>query len=36
VAADAEYTVLEIRPRSEEAGGGYEQEFFLYFTMRET
>jgi Tfp pilus assembly PilM family ATPase len=36
VAADAGYTVLEVRPRTEESGGGYEQEFSLYFTMKET
>jgi Tfp pilus assembly PilM family ATPase len=35
VVADAEYSVLEVRPRSAEHGGGYEQEFFLRFTMRE-
>lgn len=35
VAADAAYVLLEVRPHGEEAGGGYEQEFFLNFTMRE-
>ncbi|MBI5904075.1 MAG: hypothetical protein HZB86_00740 [Deltaproteobacteria bacterium] len=35
VAADAGYSILEVRPRDEEAGGGCEQEFFLNFTMRE-
>jgi hypothetical protein len=35
VVADASYSVLEIRPRPEESKGGYEQEFYLNFTMRE-
>jgi Tfp pilus assembly PilM family ATPase len=35
VVADAEYSVLELRPRAEESKGGYEQEFYLNFTMRE-
>lgn len=33
--ADAEYSLLELRPRSGEAKSGYEQEFLLKFTMRE-
>jgi hypothetical protein len=35
VAADTGYSLLEVRSREEEAGGGCEQEFFLNFTMRE-
>jgi hypothetical protein len=35
VAADTGYSLLEVRPREEEAGGGCEQEFFLTFAMRE-
>jgi len=35
VVGDADYSVLALRPRDEEAGGGYEQEFLLNFTMRE-
>jgi Tfp pilus assembly PilM family ATPase len=35
VVSDPHYSVLEIRPRGSEAGGGYEQEFLLGFTMRE-
>ena len=29
------YTVFEVRPRGEGGGGGYEQEFFLGFALRE-
>jgi hypothetical protein len=29
------YTVVEVRPRGEDAGGGYEQEFLLGFALRE-
>ena len=29
------YTVFEVRPRGEGAGGGYEQEFFLGFALKE-
>ncbi len=35
VVGDAGYSILALRPRAEEAGGGYEQEFLLDFTMRE-
>ncbi|MHB1011348.1 MAG: hypothetical protein ACYC37_00355 [Desulfobacteria bacterium] len=29
------YTVLEVRPRGEDGGGGYEQDFLLVFRLRE-
>ncbi len=35
VVADAEYSVLEIRPAGKESPGGYDQEFLVHFTMRE-
>jgi hypothetical protein len=35
VVAEAEYSVLELRPVDAEAGGGYDQEFLVRFTMRE-
>lgn len=35
VVADAEYSVLELRPAGKESSGGYDQEFLVRFTMRE-
>lgn len=35
VVGEPGYTVFEVRPRSEDAGGGYEQEFLLGFALRE-
>jgi hypothetical protein len=35
VVGEPEYAVFEVRPRGEESGGGYEQEFLLNFALRE-
>jgi len=35
VVGEPGYTVLEVRPRGEDGGGGYEQEFRLGFPLRE-
>ncbi|OGP26168.1 MAG: hypothetical protein A2X91_04545 [Deltaproteobacteria bacterium GWB2_65_81] len=35
VVGEQGYTVLEVRPRGEDGGGGYEQEFLLSFALRE-
>jgi len=35
VVGEPGYTVLEVRPRGEDGGGGYEQEFLLSFALRE-
>jgi hypothetical protein len=35
VVGEPGYTVFEVRPRGEDGGGGYEQEFFLGFALRE-
>jgi hypothetical protein len=35
VVGEAGYAVFEVRPRGEDASGGYEQEFLLGFSLRE-
>jgi hypothetical protein len=35
VVGEPGYTVFEVRPRGEDGGGGYEQEFLLGFALRE-